>query len=214
MRLYLHWNGYVLLCAKPYRRQADEIGSQISNHKRAIIDPAYTAEPYTVRDGSLDPHEVETVSTGHRRTLAWLKEHAQAQGHSYDKLWVAMQKAVSSSVLAAEKSIVEKWERAWPRGQVNNTRQLILPKVLGVDFQLDAAWKPWLLEVNQQPDILDSLDLLKLRVVRDSCHAADSYNAVIFLLTRTRARGVGRHGTQCCWPSPWMRPSHWRPSAR
>ena len=167
LRVHLYTNGYALLCSTPYQpgpAHFDDGSMQFSNAARAALEPTYAAQVAEPASSG----GMEVVGVGQRRTVAWLSQHAAAHNIDFNAVWAKMRSAVIHAVLATEGPLAASWTKLAEGGGGAGARQrFLLPKILGVDFQLDDEWGVHLLELNPQPDIREP-EPLKLRLVRDA----------------------------------------------
>lgn len=108
-----------------------------------------------------------------QRDLDWLQEVFEAEGWSYKQFWNDISSIVQSVMKIYHADInADKHSRPASSQIRSHLAHLVLPKVLGLDFVVDATnRKPWLVEINRFPGLeaRDNSDRnVKEQVLRDS----------------------------------------------
>ena len=147
--------------------------------------------------GAAEPAPEVDESKSSKRTIAWVMNWLNEQGHDADACWERIGTMLNKTLIAIQPKLAHAYRTCFSGGDSDNN----CFEILGFDVLLDQHLKPWLIEVNHSPSFnTDSLldEVCKNQLVADTLKlvgikASSKKNYVKQLRKEFAARNLSEH---------------------
>ena len=211
LRIYIFKEGLARFATKPYVKPNDSnidnsfmhlTNYSLNKHSEDFV-PAATSAPSGEGEGGGEggeggaPAEPVDESQSSKRTIAWVMNWLNENGHDADACWERIGTMLNKTLIAIQPKLAHAYRTCFSGGDHDNN----CFEILGFDVLLDANLKPWLIEVNHSPSFnTDSLldEVCKNQLVADTLKlvgikASSKKNYVKQLRKEFAARNFGEN---------------------
>jgi len=163
IKLYIYEDGLVRLATRPFSLQDDHLTDKYRHLTNYSVNK---------NNEEFEHNESPEECTGHKWSLRTFWKYLESQGVDWQRVWRRIKNTCVKTVMCGHQDILQVFKKE-SQSDYNSY------KLFGVDFFLDDAMKPWLLELNNFPSMEKaSLD----RFVNDPM-IAETYNVAGFHFT-------------------------------